>query len=236
MKKNNQGGYTLVEISIVLAIIGLLIGSVIKGQELIQSTKDKKVITEWTSTKSAISTFKGKYGAMPGDYGKATDLIDPSAKNGNHNGIIEINNYRINPRNQEVVNSWKHLSLADLIVIPHEQNIPGRFQSSLDGADWWMTTDTMRTSADGYARDNRHYMHLMQTLGPDISSGTARSDSYNLNRTNHRNAIKKTRATIFDEKFDDSNADTGEIRMRCGNSSQCRDDKKCCQMQFYIGG
>ena len=44
--KNKQGGFTLVEIAIVLVIIGLLLGGVLKGQELINSAKVKNMASQ----------------------------------------------------------------------------------------------------------------------------------------------------------------------------------------------
>jgi prepilin-type N-terminal cleavage/methylation domain-containing protein len=62
-----QQGFTLVEIAIVLVIIGLLLGGVLKGQELINSAKIKNVANEFSATTTAIYGYQDRYKALPGD-------------------------------------------------------------------------------------------------------------------------------------------------------------------------
>ena len=59
--KNNQAGFTLVEIAIVLVIIGLLLGGVLKGQELINSAKVKNFATDFRNTPLFIYGYQDKY-------------------------------------------------------------------------------------------------------------------------------------------------------------------------------
>ena len=65
--KNNQAGFTLVEIAIVLVIIGLLLGGVLKGQELINSAKVKNFATDFRNTPLFIYGYQDKYKRLPGD-------------------------------------------------------------------------------------------------------------------------------------------------------------------------
>ncbi|WIM07045.1 MAG: prepilin-type N-terminal cleavage/methylation domain-containing protein [Candidatus Nitricoxidivorans perseverans] len=67
----NQSGFTLVEIAIVLVIIGLLLGGVLKGQELINSAKVKNFATDFRNIPLFIYGYQDKFKALPGD--------DPSA-------------------------------------------------------------------------------------------------------------------------------------------------------------
>jgi len=64
---NKQSGFTLVEIAIVLVIIGLLLGGVLKGQELINSAKVKNMIGDFRTTSTLIYAYQDKYRALPGD-------------------------------------------------------------------------------------------------------------------------------------------------------------------------
>ena len=86
--KKNQSGFTLVEIAIVLVIIGLLMGGVLKGKEMINSAKVKKTIKMAGELRAATMTFYDKYGMYPGDENK-TNIPTNDAHNGDGNGVIE---------------------------------------------------------------------------------------------------------------------------------------------------
>ena len=88
MKNNKQSGFTLVEIAIVLVIIGLLLGGVMKGQELIKSAKVKALIQEINGYSAAFNTYIDKYGALPGDHATANPDVGTGLANGNGNGDI----------------------------------------------------------------------------------------------------------------------------------------------------
>jgi prepilin-type N-terminal cleavage/methylation domain-containing protein len=65
--KRNQSGFTLIEIAIVLVIIGLLLGGVLKGQELINSAKVKNLATDFRNIPVFIYGYQDKFRALPGD-------------------------------------------------------------------------------------------------------------------------------------------------------------------------
>jgi prepilin-type N-terminal cleavage/methylation domain-containing protein len=85
--KNAQKGFTLVEIAIVLVIIGLLLGGILKGQEMITQAKIKNVIADFSGVSAAYHGYQDRYRAIPGD--------DPNAgrwatgRAGGGNGIVE---------------------------------------------------------------------------------------------------------------------------------------------------
>ncbi len=62
-----QQGFTLVEIAIVLVIIGLLLGGILKGQEMITQAKIKNVINDFNGISAAIYSYQDRYKALPGD-------------------------------------------------------------------------------------------------------------------------------------------------------------------------
>lgn len=70
-----QKGFTLVELSIVLVIIGLIIGGVLKGQELIANAQIKNVASQMQGYQAAFQAFRDKYNALPGDLVGADNLI-----------------------------------------------------------------------------------------------------------------------------------------------------------------
>jgi len=65
--KSKQSGFTLVEIAIVLVIVGLLLGGVLKGQELITSGKAKALYADKSAVQAAYNTYNDRFRAIPGD-------------------------------------------------------------------------------------------------------------------------------------------------------------------------
>src|SRR5260221_12203356 len=66
-KKSIEGGFTLVEIAIVLVIIGLLLGGILKGQEMITQARIKNAINDFNGVVTAITSYQDRYRALPGD-------------------------------------------------------------------------------------------------------------------------------------------------------------------------
>ena len=62
-----QSGFTLVEIAIVLVIIGLLLGGILKGQEMITQAKIKNLINDFNGLSAAMYSYQDRYRALPGD-------------------------------------------------------------------------------------------------------------------------------------------------------------------------
>src|ERR1035437_6988898 len=85
--QRNQSGFTLIEIAIVLVIIGLLLGGVLKGQELINSARVKNLATDFRNLPVLIYGYQDKYKALPGDDINAVSHV-AATNNGNGNGII----------------------------------------------------------------------------------------------------------------------------------------------------
>jgi len=110
-----QTGFTLIEIAIVLVIIGLLLGGVLKGQELIQSARVRNLISIQDGTKAAFFGFQDRYRALPGDYKDAATNINctPACSNGNGNGIIETAAGGA-PIDEDIA-VWEHLSKSGFI-------------------------------------------------------------------------------------------------------------------------
>ena len=86
-QKSNNNGFTLVEIAIVLVIIGLLLGGILKGQELINNAKVRAIADRQSSLKVAWFAFIDRFSALPGDYAQANVYIT-GANPGDGNGLI----------------------------------------------------------------------------------------------------------------------------------------------------
>ncbi len=67
MSNKLKKGFTLIELAIVLVIVGLLVGGVLQGQELIKQAQLRKIIRELGSVDLGFNTFRAKYDALPGD-------------------------------------------------------------------------------------------------------------------------------------------------------------------------
>jgi prepilin-type N-terminal cleavage/methylation domain-containing protein len=89
--KSRQTGFTLVEIAIVLVIIGLLLGGVLKGQELIFNSKVKATFNLSREMSAAVNSYLDRYGQLPGDDTQAATRFPAAAPlpiNGNGDGVI----------------------------------------------------------------------------------------------------------------------------------------------------
>ena len=84
-----QRGFTLVEIAIVLVIIGLLLGGILKGQEMITQAKIKNVIADMSGVSAAMYGYQDRYKALPGDDSKAGRWTTTGLAAGDGDGIIE---------------------------------------------------------------------------------------------------------------------------------------------------
>ena len=113
--KSHQKGFTLVEIAIVLVIIGLLLGGVLKGQELITQAKIKNVANDLTGITAAIYGYQDRYKRFPGDdSGAAARWANPAATNGNGDGQV-TGEFNANAAGTESREFWQHLRLAGFV-------------------------------------------------------------------------------------------------------------------------
>ena len=94
LAKRAKRGVTLVEIAIVLVIIGLLLGGILKGQELINNAKVKNMISYQEALRGAWYAFIDRYEAVPGDWTRASQFLainQAAVIDGQGNGFINEN-------------------------------------------------------------------------------------------------------------------------------------------------
>ena len=139
-----HNGFTLVELSVVLVIIGLLIGGVMLGKDLIRASEISSIISDKEKFSAAVYSFQTKYNALPGDMRDAQTYWGGAAScttaqttlatcNGDGDGFI-LKGYGSGTIGNEIFLFWKHLANAELI--------PGKYTGITDGTKTYSTTKT----------------------------------------------------------------------------------------------
>lgn len=112
--KKQQTGFTLIELAIVLVIIGLLLGGVLKGQELINSAKVKNMAADFRNVQVYLYGYQDRFKVLPGDDHNAnTHVAGTNPGNGTQNGVIE-GTWNTAVDADESCAIWQHIRLANL--------------------------------------------------------------------------------------------------------------------------
>ena len=194
--KNQQSGFTLVEIAIVLVIIGLLLGGVLKGQELINSAKVKNMANDFRNVPLFIYGYQDKYKRLPGDDSGASTRFGAAANAKDGDGKGSINgSWDSDTMADESAFFWQHVRLANLA--------PG----STDFTD--KGTASLPTNAEGGR------VGIQMTAPIKGMTGTyyvcSQSIPYKL-------------AAQLDTTLDDGNGTTGTVRAQAGAATNSAND------------
>lgn len=218
-------GFSLVELSIVLVILGLLTGGILAGQSLIRASELRAVTSEYQRYITAEQAFRDKYFAIPGDFNAATRfwgrqvaaahcvtnsaaaVATPGACDGNGDGGID--NAGAVSQSGELVQFWKQLAsagfiegtytgLVDAAGVNHGVigvNVPS---SKLGNAGWstGSTGATYAGSTTAYAMDYGNYL----VFGAQHTTSVT-----------HQPALKPEEAWNIDTKMDDGKPAYGKI-------------------------
>ena len=145
-------GFTLIELSIVLVIIGLIVGGILTGQDMIKAAEIRATITQLERFNTAVNTFRGKYNGIPGDVLGGVSFFyaisnqnagGPAPGNGNGDGLVQSMGVHAPCYNCVIGENavfWYELSQAKLIADAIGSNpintnydplIPGTIDSSV---------------------------------------------------------------------------------------------------------
>lgn len=114
-----EKGFTLIELSVVLAIIGLLVAGIVAGQNLVKQAKLRNIVREQDEVRQSLNAFKLRYDALPGDFDNAYSFWGANCAstadrcNGDKDRQIEITGTDIND-GMEIYRFWQHLNLAQV--------------------------------------------------------------------------------------------------------------------------
>ena len=191
--KGQQSGFTLVEIAIVLVIIGLLLGGILKGQELINSAKAKSFAQDFRTIQTALYGYQDRFKAIPGDHASvATALAGPPAATlATTPAVATVGNGQINGNWDSTTNTdesclfWQHARMAGFLAGP-------TIVSCAAGADY------LQKNADGG--------RIGISSTPQITGMTG---SFNICSSGIVGKIAKQ----LDTQLDDGNTITGSFRV-----------------------
>jgi prepilin-type N-terminal cleavage/methylation domain-containing protein len=190
-----KNAFSLVELSIVLVILGLLTGGILTGQNLIRAAELRSVTSQFQAYQTATMTFRQKYFALPGDIRNATDFweeaatcpgalatpsTDQSTCNGDGNGLIQNQEIVSGNTSDEMFRFWQHLANAGLIegsytgVRAHATNqyseIGWNVPKGKIGASGWSTYHWPDTTINVYPESYGQFMVLGADTGTSVTS------------------------------------------------------------------
>ena len=144
-----QRGFTLVEIAIVLVIIGLLLGGILKGQEMITQAKIKNAIADFSGISAAYHGYQDRYRAIPGDDPGAGRWTGATVSGTAGNGVV-TGTYNSTTATDESRLWWDHLRRAGFVAGSGTQQ-PFNAFAGIIGVQTGSAGGTPATALGGFA-------------------------------------------------------------------------------------
>lgn len=230
-------GFTLIELAVVLVIIGLVVGGVLVGQDLIQSAQNRSVITEIEKFKSAVNAYKLKFNALPGDDPNATQFwgtmsggcpagggTGTQTCNGDGDGYVCTLGNNGTPATERFL-FWQHLSNAGLITgkytgiygagsaLDHKLGINAPVSSAVANAGYGIYNLGLFTDSNWFLGDYTETFVFGSRTGSGAIAPVAHYPLWG--------AIASADSFFIDNKTDDGLPGTGSTRSLTSNWTPC---------------
>lgn len=222
-------GFTLVELAIVMTIIGLLIGGILKGQELLENARVTSTIAQVKSYDAAVTGFRDIYDALPGDLPNAGSIIPgcnvnctPVAPTAGDGKIVDSGGIdTVQPDTESPPGSmwdeswlfWVHLLKANLVTGINDQSL---------------TMSTPRTSGvtDPAAKVGGIFVAQQDPIAGSLDTllpglGLVLVDGLPTNYSDNmpgQRVLSPSRAAQIDRKMDDGKPYTGTVKSNDGTA------------------
>lgn len=206
--------FSLIELSIVLVVLGLITGGILAGQSLIRAAQLRSVLTEEQRYVTATQSFRNQYMALPGDMNKATSFWGASSSgcddgghlssaggtcNGNNDGMITWCTEGVTYNCKEIFWYWMHLGLAGLI------------EGKYSGAGLYTEIDAVADTNVPKSKISNGYWNVDYKK----LDGYVSSFYYSIDYGNYLylmpGALKAEEAWSIDKKVDDGKPGTGKV-------------------------
>jgi prepilin-type N-terminal cleavage/methylation domain-containing protein len=201
--KKEQNGFSLLELSVAIVIIGFIAAAVLQGKNILENAKIRSIVSEFTEHQTSANSFKLKYLQYPGDFDEAEDYWgNANTINGDGDGKIEFIHLGVI---YESYRAWQHLSYAKMTKANYAGNeTSGAAELDIDvPSSKQVGGYILEYGILGLNTSNVIALGIpLISNGADISLGAALSTG---------------KAYAIDNKTDGGNPSTGKIRGIEGN-------------------
>jgi prepilin-type N-terminal cleavage/methylation domain-containing protein len=209
--KNKRSAFSLIELSIVLIIIGLLIAGITGGASLIKSSELRSAMGEARGYSVAVNAFYTQFDAYPGDF---KTLISANDTAGDGNGFIEFTNGTAS----EGYEAFRDLYTVGAITSNVTATTGTTMIASSDAASPGADFPSSKIANTGWifdsSEDTEKHNYVVLTAAVAATSGASSTNTFTETGTSvaFGGALTPTDALSIDTKSDDSKSTTGEVR------------------------